>query len=177
VVFAGRRKRPVVVIVLVFVLGALAAAGLLTGGILIAIGKLPTPQTAYPLPGRATISVDAPGEWALYLRTSERVKGACTVVTGEGTAVPVESHSSNVRSGGWFLTGTFRADRAGAYTVECRPAGADAVGIAEPPDVRGFAAWLVGAILGTLALLGATIALGLYLTLRRRPTPRTVSGI
>jgi hypothetical protein len=167
----GRRKRPVVAIVLVFVLGAVAAGGLLTAGILTAVGKLPTPGTSYPLPGPATISVDAPGEWALYLRTSDSdaAKGACTVTTGEGTAVPVESASGNVQSEGWVWTGTFRAGQAGDYTVECRSVGdADAVGIAEPPDVRGFVGWLIGGILGTIALLGVTIAVGLYLTLKRR---------
>src|SRR5512138_2289999 len=133
VVFGGPRKRPVVAIVLVFVLGVIAAGGLLTAGIVTAIGKLPTPDAAHPLPGPATISVDAPGEWALYLRHSNfsAAKGTCTVTTGEGGAVPVDSPAGNVRSGGWFFIGTFRAERAGDYTVDCRPtSGADAVGIA-----------------------------------------------
>jgi hypothetical protein len=169
VVFVGRRKRPVVAIVLVFVLGVAAAGVLLTAGIVTAIGKMPTPDTAYPLPGPATIRVDAPGEWALYLRNSDsdEAKGACTVNTGEGTAVPVESPFGTVQSGDWFRTGTFRAQRAGDYTVKCRPVGgADAVGVAERPDVRGFVGWLVGGILGSIALLGVTIAIGLYLALK-----------
>jgi hypothetical protein len=171
VLFVGRRKLPVVAIVLVFVLGVVAAGGLLTAGILTAIGKMPTPEAAHPLPGPATISVDAPGEWALYLRNSDSdaARGACTVTTGEGTVVPVESPSGTVRSGDWLRTGAFRAERAGDYTVVCRSVGgADAVGIAARPDVRGFVGWLVGAILGSIAVFGAAIAVCLYLALKRR---------
>lgn len=171
VVYVGRKRRPVVAIVLVLVLGVLAAGGLLAAGIVTAIGKMPAPDTGYRLPGPATISIDAPGEWALYLRNSDSdaAKGACTVTTGEGTPVAVGSPSGTVRSGRWIWTGTFRAERAGDYTVACRPVGgADAVGIAERPDVRGFAGWLVGGILGSIALLGVAIAVGLHLALRRR---------
>ena len=168
--FVGR-KRPVVAIVLVFVLGVAASGGLLAAGVLTAVGKMPTPATAHPLPAPARISLDGPGKWAIYLRNSDAPgsKGACTVATGEGTAVAVESPAGTVQSGDWFLAGTFRAEQAGDYLVGCRPVGgADAVGLAEPPDVRGFVGWLVGGILGSLVLLGVTITAGLSLTLRRR---------
>lgn len=165
------RKRPVVAIVLVFVLGTVASGGLLAAGVLTAVGKMPTPTTAHPLPGPARVSLDKPGRWAIYLRHSDSggAKGACTVATGEGAAVPVESPSATVQSDGWFWAGTFRAEHPGDYTVGCRPVGgADAVGIAGRPDVRGFVGWLVGGILGSIALLGVTITAGLRLALRRR---------
>ena len=90
------RRRPVVAIVLVILLGLGSSGVVLTAGVLKAIWKLPTPTAAYRLPGPAKIGVGGPGEWG-SLGPASDVEPEAGRPAGPGGAPP----SGPVGGGTW----------------------------------------------------------------------------
>ncbi len=144
-------------------------------GVFSAIGQIPMPFQRFDAGSSTSVELNRADEWAIYADGRHATPGRqhCEVYTSSGESLRVTTTTGSFRSqrGGhaWKRVASFRTDAPGTVTVRCE--GSDGValyGVANHPNMGGFAIRLAAGILGMLVLLLGGLGTGLRLLIRGR---------